>query len=336
VIAVIDYSKPEVRDFLIENARFFLKEYRVDGFRYDQVSVIDHDGAPHGWSFCQQLTSALKHENPRALHLAEYWNVNPWVIKPVPEGVGFDTTLTDGLRIAIRDVIGNSRQPDERPLNMTALARSLWPEGFSQHWQFVQGPENHDIVYQGREERMAQLGHPDHRHSWYGRSRARVATGLCLTAPGIPMLFMGQEFLEEKQWSDNFEFHRHLLIDWKSLEEGDKARIDFLRFVRELLALRWRQPALRVLAFQRWVEGQGHDVMVVVHLAVFNRYNYRIGFPGGGEWREVLNSDVYDNWVNPMVTGNGGRVWADPAPMHGFSHSAALVLPANSLLVFAR
>ena len=48
---VFDFSKPEVRDFLIQNAQFFLNEYRVDGFRYDQVSVIDHDGAPNGWSF---------------------------------------------------------------------------------------------------------------------------------------------------------------------------------------------------------------------------------------------------------------------------------------------
>jgi 1,4-alpha-glucan branching enzyme len=347
---VFDYSKPEVRDFLIQNARFFLSEYRVDGFRYDQVSVIDHDGAPHGWSFCQDLTSRLDAQKPEALNKAEYWNVNPHVVKAVPEGAGFDTTLTDGLRIAIRDVISNAGQPDERALNMSGLARHLWPDGFPQHWQFVHGPENHDIVYHGREERVARLGHPDHRHSWYGRSRARVATGISLTAPGIPMLFMGQEFMEEKQWSDNFEFHRHLLLDWQSVESGDKARLDHLRFTRELLALRWRHPALRgqgfrvvhvhdqnrVMAFHRWIEGHGHDVMVVVHLAVFNRYNYRIGFPGPGEWREVFNSDVYDHWVNPWVTGNGGRVWADPHPLHGFGHSAALVLPANSLLVFAR
>jgi 1,4-alpha-glucan branching enzyme len=42
---VFDFGKPEVRDFLIQNAKFFLHEYRVDGFRYDQVSVIDRDGA---------------------------------------------------------------------------------------------------------------------------------------------------------------------------------------------------------------------------------------------------------------------------------------------------
>jgi 1,4-alpha-glucan branching enzyme len=347
---VFDFGKPEVRDFLIQNAKFFLDEYHVDGFRYDQVSVIDHDGAPHGWSFCQDLTSTLKHHRPGALDKAEYWNVNPYVVKPVPEGAGFDTSLTDGLRIAIRDVIGNAAQPDERPLNMNGLSQSLWPDGFFQQWQFVQGPENHDIVYNGREQRVARLGHPDNPRSWFGRSRARVATGISLTAPGIPMLFMGQEFLEDKQWSDNFEFHKDLLLHWAGLDIGDKQMVDHVRFTRELLELRWRYPGIRghgfrvvhaddnnrVLVFHRWVEGEGHDVMVVAHLSTFNRFGYRIGFPGEGAWAEVFNSDVYENWVNPNVAGNGGGVFADDQPLHGFGNSAAVTLPANSILVFAR
>ena len=99
---VFDFAKAEVRDFLIQNAKFFLEEYRVDGFRYDQVSVIDHDGAPHGWRFCQDVTSTLRDLGRSALHHAEYWDVNPYVVKaPAEGGAGFDTTLTDGLRIAI-------------------------------------------------------------------------------------------------------------------------------------------------------------------------------------------------------------------------------------------
>ena len=347
---VFDFGKPEVRDFLIQNAKFFLDEYRIDGLRYDQVSVIDHDGAPHGWSFCQDLTSTLRHHKPGVLDKAEYWNVNPYVVKLPPEGAGFDTTLTDGLRIAIRNVIGNASAPDERPLDLSGLARSLWPEGFNEHWRFVQGPENHDIVYNGREQRIARLGDPSNPRSWYGRSRARVATGISLTAPGIPMLFMGQEFLEDKQWSDNFEFHQNLLLYWAGLDAGDKQMLDHVRFTRELIKLRWRYPGLRgqgfrivhvhhqnrVLAFHRWVEAEGHDVIVVVHLGNFNRFDYRIGFPGGGDWREVFNSDVYENWVNANTVGNGGRIHAEPQPLHDFSHSAALALPANSLLVFAR
>ena len=347
---VFDFAKPEVRDFLIQNARFFLDEYRVDGFRYDQVSVIDHDGAPQGWRFCQDLTTTLRAHRPEALNHAEYWNVNPFIVKPPPEGAGFDTTLTDGLRIAIRDVIGNASAPDERPLNMAGLAKSLWPEGFNERWRFVQGPENHDIVYNGREQRIARLGDPEHPRSWFARSRARVATGLSLTAPGIPMLFMGQEFLEDKQWSDDFVSHHDLLLYWAGLDQGDTQMLDHVRFTRELLDLRRRFPGLRgqgfrmvhvhdqnrVLAFHRWVEGEGHDVIVALHLANFTRIGYRIGFPGGGDWREVFNSDVYENWVNVGAMGNGGRVVADPQPLHGFNYSAAVVLPANSVMVFAR
>jgi 1,4-alpha-glucan branching enzyme len=348
---VFDFGKPEVRDFLIQNARFFLDEYRVDGFRYDQVSVIDQDGAPNGWSFCQDLTSTVRAQRPSALEKAEYWAVNPYVVKARPDGgAGFDTTLTDGLRLAVRDVIGNASAPDERPLAMTALGQSLWPDGFAEPWRFVQGPENHDIVYEGREMRMARLGDPGDPRSWYGRSRARVGTGIGLTAPGIPMLFMGQEFLEDKQWSDNLEFHQDLLLYWTGLDIGDKQMLDHLRFTRELIALRWQQPALRgdgfrvvhahdqnrVLAFHRWVNGAGFDVLVVVHLSTYNRFDYRVGFPDGGEWREVFNSDVYENWVNPGVVGNGGRVFADAQAMHGFGFSASLTLPANSILVFAR
>jgi 1,4-alpha-glucan branching enzyme len=347
---VFDFGKPEVRDFLIQNAKFFLDEYHVDGFRYDQVSVIDHDGAPHGWSFCQDLTSTLRHHRPNVLHKAEYWNVNPYVVKSPPEGGGFDTTLTDGLRIAIRNVIGTASAPDERPLDMTGVARSLWPEGFTVPWRFVQGPENHDIVREGRELRIARLGDPGNPRSWFGRSRARVATGISLTAPGIPMLFMGQEFLEDKQWSDNLESRQDLLLHWAGLDRGDKQMLDHLRFTRELIRLRWRCPGLRgdgfrvvhvhdqnrVLAFHRWVEGEGHDVIVVVHLSTFNRFNYRIGFPAGGDWQELFNSDLYENWVNPGVVGNSGRVSPEAQPLHDFSHSAALTLPANSLLVFAR
>lgn len=347
---VFDFAKPEVRDFLIQNAKFFLTEYRVDGFRYDQVSVIDHDGAPEGWRFCQDLTSTVHAQRPETVHHAEYWDVNPFIVAPPPVGAGFDTTLTDGLRIAIRDVIGNASAPDERPLNMTGLAKSLWPEGFHEPWRFVQGPENHDIVYRGREQRIARLGDPDHPRSWFARSRARVATGLSLTAPGIPMLFMGQEFLEDKQWADDFVTHRELLLHWSGLEQGDRQMIDHLRFTRELLQVRRRLPALRgqgfraahvhdqnrVLTFHRWVEGQGHDLLVVVHLADFTRVGYRLGFPAGGDWREVFNSDAYENWINAGVAGNSGRVTAGPQPLHGFAYSAAVVLPANSLLIFAR
>jgi 1,4-alpha-glucan branching enzyme len=175
-----------------------------------------------------------------------------------------------------------------------------------------------------------------------------VATGLVLTAPGIPMLFMGQEFLEDKQWSDDPTVGDN--IWWAGVNGGDKAMSDHLRFSSDLIALRRRQPALRgeglnvfhvhnlnrVLAFQRWVEGAGRDVVVVASLNESTFWSYELGFPGPGHWLEVFNSDVYDNWMNPSVAGNGGGIWADGGPLHGLPASASVVIPANSILVFAR
>ena len=135
------------------------------------------------------------------------------------------------------------------------------------------------------------------------------------------------------------------------LEAGDKIVADFLRFARELIGVRRQYPALRgegcaiihvhddnrALAFQRWVEGQGRDVVVVCSLSENTFQNYAIGFPGLGRWREVFNSDVYDSWVNPIVAGNGGGGWMQTGPaLHGLPASAVLTIPANGILVFAR
>ena len=158
-------------------------------------------------------------------------------MKAPPEGAGFDTTLTDGLRIAIRDVIGNASAPDERPLNMTDLARSMWPDGFTEHWRFVQGPENHDIVYH-RVASNACAARPSGQSTLLVRPQPRARGHRHQPdGPRIPMLFMGQEFLEDKQWSDNFEFHKDLLLHWAGLDNGDKQMLDHLRFTRELIRL---------------------------------------------------------------------------------------------------
>jgi len=347
---VFDYSKDGVREFLIQNAKFLLDEFRIDGLRYDQVSVIDHDGQPDGWNFCQDLTDTIRFHKPESFHIAEYWPVNSWVVRTTASGgAGFSSSLTDSLRISIRKIIAEASNPDERPLAMNDLGSALWPGGFLQQWQFVQGPENHDIVLKDREQRIAKLGDPNFPRSWYGRSRARVGTGISLVAPGVPMLFMGQEFLEEKQWADDYQTHAGLLLNWDGVDSNDKQMKDHIRFVSELIRLRWKYPALRgngfqvitshnqnrVLAFQRWDTESGNVVVVVIHLSTFTKFNYRIGFPFVGKWKEVFNSDVYENWVNPNVYGNGGFANVANIPMHGMNYSAELVLPANSICVFS-
>ncbi|MFO0940256.1 MAG: alpha amylase C-terminal domain-containing protein [Pirellulales bacterium] len=183
------------------------------------------------------------------------------------------------------------------------------------------------------------------------REVAQAATGLLLTSPGVPMIFMGQEFLEDKFWDDD-PAHSQLFIWWEGLEGKDKHMSDQHRFTRDLMWLRRKQPALRgeglnvfhvhnqnrVIAFQRWLPNAGRDVVVVASLNVnsFSNKSYRIGFPSGGHWHEVFNSDIYDNYFNPNVQGNYLGVTADGPSWNGLPTSADITLPANSLLVFAR
>ena len=77
-------------------------------------------------------------------------------------------------------------------------------------------------------------------------------------------------------------------------------------------------------------------VVVSLREQTFHDHAYRLGFPLPGTWREALNSDLYDHFPNRWVHGNGGGVVADRPSMHGLPHSAALTIPANSILIFTR
>lgn len=343
---VFAYWNNDVKQFLIDNAVFFYQEYRIDGLRFDEVSVMDRFG---GWQTCQYLTDTLRIQKPEAIQVAEYWPVNDWVVKPTSAGgAGFDATWHDGLRDTVRDSIGAASSGATAPVSMDAVANAIINPALDNRWRAESCLENHDIVYAGRSPRIAKLAGGSDSRSWYARSRSRFAMGVLLTSPGIPLIFMGQEFLEDKQWSDtpNPSFE----IWWQGLDSGDKTMSDFLRFTRELIALRRNHPALRaegcniihvhndnrVLVFQRSVVGVGDDLVIAASLNEKNWYNYQIGFPASGRWAEIFNSDVYDNWVNPTTAGNGGGVSASGPPLHGLSFSASITIPANGFVVFER
>ena len=338
----------EVKQYLIDNARHFLEECHADGFRYDEVSVIRNLAGEPGWRFCQDVTDTCRYVRPQAIHIAENWPVDANIVNPTSEGGGgFDAALNDGLRNAVRSALVQAASGRDAFVDMDRIGRELAAGGFRDSWRAVQSVEDHDIVREGRDPRIAKLADSNDSHSWYGRSRSRVAMGLVVASPGIPHIFMGQEFLEDKPWSDNPQGAG--LVWWGGLEV-DKVMIDFLRFTRELFAVRAQLPGLkgaglnvfhvnnqnRILAFHRWVPGRGQDVVVVVSLSETTYSGYSLGFPGQGFWREAFNSDVYDGWVNPWVAGNGGGIYAEGGPMHGLPASAGITIPANGVLIFAR
>jgi 1,4-alpha-glucan branching enzyme len=340
----------DVRGFLIDSARYYADEFHIDGIRYDQVSDLIANGGQGGLEFARDVSGTMRFLHPRWVQNAEYWPVNPNAVASSSSGGdGFDVTQHDALRIAIRGAISQASYGAPAPVNMTAIAQALYPPWFPHGWQAVPCVENHDIVRVGAQPRIPALADGSSHRSWYARSRSRVAMSLLLTAPGIPQIFMGQEFLEDKQWSEDEKAPNR--ISWDVLDSGDTSMSDFLRFTQDAIRLRWQQPALRgdfvnafhvhdqnrIVAFQRLDYAGGADVIVVASLNDSTYYGYEIGFPSDGTWLEVFNSDVYDNWVNPVVAGNGGSVLADASrPMHGFAASASIVIPANGVIAFAR
>jgi 1,4-alpha-glucan branching enzyme len=348
---VFAFWNQDVRQFLIDNAKFFLDEYHIDGLRYDQVTVIDKQNIGHGLLFCQHLNATLNHRDPSAINIAEYWGPEPAVVCPQNEaGAGFDASWHDGLREAIRGVVGQASGGQGAWVDWQPVVNQLRAPGFRNAWRAVQYVESHDEVYRDRDARMPSVAAGGgNTRTWYATSRSRVATALILTSPGIPMLFMGQEFYEDKRWADDVANHPGTLLYWDGLA-NDKTMIDFHRFTRDLVWLRRKQPALRgegiktismengprILVFQRWVEGVGRDVVVVASLNESTLYGYRIPMPAPGQWFEVFNSDVYENWVNPGMSGNGGSIQARGPELNELPYSADITIPANSVLVFAR
>ena len=348
----------DVSKLLVDNARYYLEQLHADGFRYDEISTLISTSQGSGWEFCRALTSNLRGLRNRILQNAEFWagrfsdipaSATPVVAPAASGGMGFDVVQHDYLRSVLRGAVGAASGGAGATVPVSAIAAALYPPGFDHAWRAVTCVENHDLVLAGREPRLPTLADPSNHHSWYARSRSRVATAILLTAPGIPQIFMGQEFLEDRPW--DVDPHGPNLIAWHGLETpADPSMRDHLRFTRDLIRLRRDLPALRgdnvrafhhsdpdrVIAYHRWREGTGDDVIVVASFAETTWHGYELGFPFPGLWRERFNSDVYDHWVNPQVAGNGGSVVAQGRGLHGFAASAPIVIPANGVVVFSR
>ena len=347
---VFAFWNEHVGQFLIDNAVFFVNEYRIDGIRYDEVRVISNN-QPAGRELCRNLTGTVRFVRPAAVQIAEYWEWDRALpVTPAPAGLGFDAALGDGFRDAVRGLLSQAAGGETAQLRFDGVVGSLYPPpGYGAAWRVVQCLENHDIAYAGHDgsARVPMLADPLDRRSWYAQSRSRAAAALLFAAPGIPALFMGEEILEDKLWSDDETDHPGHLIWWDGLR-SDPAMANYLRFMQDLVALRRRAPALRadgvrvsrandydrIIVVHRWVAdgGPGQDVVVVVSFDENPKFGYPVGLPQSGRWQELFNSDFYSGFPNPSPVGNGGSVFADGSALDGFAHSAVINIPANGAL----
>ncbi|MCA0268698.1 MAG: alpha amylase C-terminal domain-containing protein [Bacteroidetes bacterium] len=304
-----DYGRPEVRQYLRDNARMWLERYRVDGLRLDMALYIrakDHDPGnvlEDGWNFMCWLCDGLRHDFPHALLIAEDLQRDARLVRPtLYGGAGFDAQWSAGFVHPIRHVL---EAYDDADRSARLVAQALAGAYDDDPFRRVIYTESHDEVSNGRQRLASQVG------GWHGRKRAALAAALLCTAPGIPMLFQGQAMLLEGWFRDD------VAVDW-----GQPTRVPgFVLLWHDLIALRrnldGRSAGLTGTGFDvllldeakgllAYCRSHRDDAVVVVVNLHSHEQSAVVPFPKAGHWHLAVNTDaaVYDPSFANVLCGD--------------------------------
>lgn len=346
---VFNYGRHEVRNFLISNALFWLREYHVEGIRVDAVAsmlYLDYSRREGEWipnefggredleavAFLKELNEVIYRREPGIVSVAEESTAWPGVSRPTYlGGLGFGFKWNMGW---MHDTLRYFQQdPVYRRYHHHELTFSLM-YAFSENFVL---PLSHDEVVHGKGSLYGKM--PGDR--WQKLANLRALYGYMWAHPGKKLLFMGSEFAQEGEWS-----HERSL-DWHLLERPEHSGVQAL--VRDLNRTYKDEPALweldsdpsafwwleandadaNVVAFARQGAslhgGEPRVIVIVCNLSPIPRYGYRVGLPRSGRWREALNTDA--GHYGGGNVGNMGGVDAEPAPWHSQPFSAEMTLP---------
>jgi 1,4-alpha-glucan branching enzyme len=177
---------------------------------------------------------------------------------------------------------------------------------------------------------------------WQKFANLRLMFGYMYAQPGKKLLFMGDEFGQVREWSHDGG------LEWEVLQYP--AHQGLQNLVEQLNRLYANEPALHELDADpkgfEWIDCNDNaastlsllrkgksakqQIVVVCNFTPVPRIGYRLGVPGGGFWRELLNSDAKEYGGSGM--GNWGGVMAEEEPIHGRPYSLNLTLPPLAAL----
>lgn len=301
-----DFGRLEVRNYIKDNARMWLEDFHIDGLRMDMIPYIRNVNADEnpagvldeGLALLREINQEIKEKYPYKLTVAEDLHKLNWVTDTVGdgEGLGFGSQWDAAFVHPVRKLLTTQHDEDR---DMNEAAEALLNQYSGDYFRRVVYTESHDEVANGSA-RVAEEIASDDVNNWYSKKRASLGMAMVLTAPGIPMLFQGQELLEDKWFSDTDP------IDWNRL----KKLKGYHSLHKDLIALRRNLSGLtagltgqhiqmirvdneqKVIAYQRWKEGGAKDTTVaVLNFSGNDKAVYRIGFPLPGMWKVRFNSD---------------------------------------------
>ncbi len=301
-----DYGRGEVRQFIRDNALMWLEEFHADGLRWDATNYIrnahggDGDSGSdigEGWAMMQWVNDEVNAKQPWKIIIAEDMQNNGWITKDTPEGAGFDSQWDAKFCHTLRHAVIT---PQDEERDMEAVANVIKARFNDDPLQRVLFTESHDEIANGKA-RVPEDITPGEADSIFAKKRSTLGATIVFTAPGIPMIFQGQEFLESG-WFDD-----HVPLDWAKAERHS----GILALYRDLIRLRrnWYETTRglmgphvnvhhvnnndKLIAFHRWYEGgPSDDVVVVANFANRTYAGYMVGLPHPGLWRVRFNSDL--------------------------------------------
>ena len=349
---IFNYGRPEVVNYLVSNALYWLEEYHLDGLRVDAVASMIHrdysrregewtpnkDGGRENYEaieFLRRTNETALEEHPEAAMMAEESTTFPGVTRPVEHGgLGFDYKwnlgwMNDSLSYFGKDPIYRKHHREQLTFGITYA--------FSERFML---PISHDEVVHGKGSMYGRM--PGTHADKLGNLKAFY--GYMWGYPGKKLLFMGQEFGQPAEWAYAGE------LDWGVLDDPGHRGVQDA--VRDLNRLYREQPALhrrdhdgrgfqwllvdaveeQVYAWLRRGETGDAHVVVVLNLTPVERTGFRIGFPVPGRWVEAFNSD--SRLYGGGDRGNAGAIETEPVPCGDEAQSAMLTLPPLSAIYF--
>ena len=301
-----DYSRKEVREYIRDNALMWFQEYGVDGLRWDMTAYIrnvhgrnddSENDLADGWSLMQWVNEEIKKDNPWAFTIAEDLQNNPYLTRDQKDGgAGFSTQWAAPFVHAVRTALIGAEDVSR---DMDGVRNAIQHRYYLNAFERVIYTESHDEVSNGKA-RIAEEVDPGKASSWAAKKKSSLGAVLVFTAPGIPMIFQGQEFLED-DW-----FHDQDPIDWSKKDRF----AGILQLYKDLISLRLNRGGRtqgltgqevdvnhvsqdnKIIAWHRWESGgPGDSVVVVANFSAHPCEDYLLDLPAAGEWIVRFNSD---------------------------------------------
>jgi 1,4-alpha-glucan branching enzyme len=348
---IFNYGRNEVRNFLLSNALYWLREFHIDGMRVDAVAsmlYLDYAREQGEWipnrfggrenleaiDFLKRFNE-LVHQEPGAISIAEESTAWPGVSRPVyTGGLGFTMKWNMGW---MHDMF----QYFEKDSVFRKYHQQLIT--FSMLYAFTENfvlPVSHDEVVYGKRSLIYKMPGDE----WQRFANTRAFLAYMFAHPGKKLLFMGTEFGQTGEWNHDAQ------LEWRLLEYPIHFKLQTM--VKELNWLYRREPALfevddsyqgfewidlqdsesSIITFIRFARNREDFIVFACNFTPVPREGYRVGVPKAGLYRELFNTD--SELFGGANLGNAGAVMADEIPFHGRPASLNVTIPPLAVVAF--